>query len=89
MNWAKSFLNEPGTKEGSSQRLLLALLIITILVLVTFLTVKDSKFPDVPVSLFNLVEYIGTLLVFGIGIGKGLSTYKSVKGAANVETPAT
>lgn len=79
MNWLKTFLNEPGTKEGSSHRLLLVLLIATVLVLVALLTIVNSKLPEVPSSLQSMIEYIGSILVGGMAFGKATSAYKAVK----------
>ena len=84
MNWFKSFLNEPGTKEGSSQRLMLVLLVITILVLVVYLTVSAKKLPEVPGTLQNMVEYLGSILVAGMAFGKGASAYRAAKGVQEV-----
>ena len=83
MTWLKSFLNEPGTSEGSSQRLMLVLIILVFLALIVWLTVKTGAFPIVPQSLFDFVQYIVTTLVVGIGIGKGVNAYKTINGAAN------
>ena len=83
MTWLKSFLNEPGTNEGSSQRLMLAIVILVFLALIVWLTIKTGAFPTVPQSLFDFVQYIVLTLVTGIGIGKGVSAYKAVNGAAN------
>lgn len=90
MTWIKSFLNEPGTKEGSSHRFLLVLLIATILLMVIFLTITTGKLPEVPGSLQNLVEYLGTILVGGVAFGKGIRAYREVKGkeGGDVAEPA-
>ncbi len=89
MNWLCSFLNEPGTQEGSSQRLMLVTIIVVIMGLIAWLTLAASKFPEVPRSLFDFVEYIVTTLVVGVGIGKGVSVYKAVKGGADVVSDRT
>jgi len=89
MNYLKSFLNEPGTAEGSSQRLMMVFVIIVVFALIAWLTIVKGAFPEVPASLFDFVQYIVTTLVVGIGIGKGVSAYKTVKGVDNAETPAT
>jgi len=80
MKWIKSFLNEPGTQEGSSQRLLLMQLVTVLLALLVYLTVKNGKLPEVPASLETLIEWIGTSLICGIGLGKGILAYRTVKG---------
>lgn len=82
MTWLKTFLNEPGSKEGSSHRLMLVLLITTILVLVAFITITTRKFPEVPTSLQELVQYLGSILIGGIAFGKGAKVYREVKSTA-------
>lgn len=81
MNWMKTFLNEPGTKEGSSHRLLLVLLIAIILLMVAYLTAVTGKLPEVPTSLQDLVQYLGSILVGGIAFGKATGAYRAVKAA--------
>lgn len=77
MEFLKSFLCEPGTKEGSSQRLLLAVIIVLLFGLIAWMTVLNGKFPEVPRSLFDFTEYIVTTLVVGVGVGKGVAVWRT------------
>ncbi len=86
--WLCSFLNEPGTKEGSSQRLMLVTIIVVMMGLIAWLTIAAGKFPEVPRTLFEFVEYVVTTLVVGVGIGKGVSAYKARKGEGDVPNTA-
>lgn len=90
MEYLKTFLAEPGTagKEGSSQRLLLFCLVLTILTLVSYLTIETSKLPEVPTSLETLVEWIGTTLVAGIFGGKAAGVVKAIKGGGDATPDA-
>lgn len=80
MEWIVSVFSEPGTKNGSMQRVALFLLVVTVLVLVVLLTLKGGKFPDVPSSLETTVEYLGSLLVGGIAFGKLAPIVQAAKG---------
>lgn len=87
MEWLKSFLCEPGTKEGSSQRLMLVFIIVLLFGLISWLTILAGKFPEVPRSLFDFVEYIVTTLIVGVGIGKGASIWKAKVDNAVTQVP--
>lgn len=77
MEWLKSFLCEPGTKEGSSQRLVLVLIVTLMFGLIAWLTVSKGAFPEVPRSLFDFTEYIVTTLIVGVGVGKGVAVWRA------------
>lgn len=81
-HWMKSFLNEPGTQEGSSHRLALLLILFSVLFWVSYLILITGKFPDVPPSLENLLEWLGGICVAGIGWGKWIG-----KGGNGVAEP--
>lgn len=69
-HWMKSFLNEPGTQEGSTHRLCLLLILLSVLLWINYLTIIHGRFPEVPASLETLLEWLGGICVLGIGWGK-------------------
>jgi len=88
MDFLRSIISEPGTREGSSQRVAFLLLICFILAWVTRLVLLNNKLPDVPESFASLMQWLGGFIVTGIGVGKLLKTIEAVKGKDNEIPPA-
>lgn len=80
MNWLKRALSEDGTP--SSHRVCMLLLLVFILNLIACAFFTTGALPDIPPTLADMLKWLFTVVVAGIGTGK-VATAISTKGAPN------
>ena len=77
--WIAEVLADPNDKQGSTQRVCLMVLVLTVCSLLLLIGVGLSPLKDVPVEMRLLVTFLAALLVGGIAWAKGVAGTVAIK----------
>lgn len=79
--FVKMLSDEKG--QPSSQRVCMVLLVVSVIVWVSMAGWKVQALPAIPITLSDFVQWLFSVLVFGVAVSKGATAYVQGKGAGN------